>query len=296
MVEASLVAEGNPFQLVRALTPERAQLFMRSAETLAERFEEQLSRWLSDATVRAEPVEQTRIPDLDGPDTDLAIIKPRFHLTHGVVVTDLHLALGIVAMLCGGIGQPPPEIRPLTRLEMGVIDLIMEPLVALAADLFDVGEVELGSHVTNASALPDAGAEPALAFPLQLTVGNVEGRMTVGLTLAQLQVFSEELDRRLAGYHMSTSAMPSLQTARAIRPVPVELVVGFELIQVPAGQMAGLQVGDVLRTRQSVSKNLVARIGDERVLAVRAGQRGQRLVAEVVARIDSDRGPGKGVG
>lgn len=263
---------------------------MRTAETLAERYEDELSRWLSESTVRAEPVEQSRIPDLDQDDTDLTVVKAKFHLTHGVIVIDLHLALAVVSMLCGGIGQPAPDIRPLSRLEMGVIDLVLEPLVNAAATLFDVGPVELGTHVTNASALPDSVAEPAIAFPLQLMVGNVEGRITLGLTLAQLQDYSEELDRRIAGKQLSKAATRNHQTVRAVRPVPVELIVGFEPMQIPAGKMAGLQVGDVLRTRQSVSKNLVARIGPERIFHVRAGQRGQRLVAELIARIDKDRG------
>lgn len=288
--EESVVSEGNPFQQTRALTPERAQLFMRSAEALAERYEDELARWLSDSSVRAEPVEQTRIPDMDQDETDLCVIKAKFHLTHGVIVIDLHLALGIVSMLCGGIGQAVPEIRPLSRLEMGVFDLVLEPLMDLSNTLFDTGPLELGTHVTNASALPDSAPEAAVAFPLQMKVGNIEGRITIGLTLAQLQEFSEELDRRIAGRQLSKSTAPSRQTVRAVRPVPVELVVGFEPMRVPAGQLAGLQVGDVLKTRQSVSKNLVARIGQERVFTVRAGQRGQRLVAEVVARIDKDKG------
>ncbi len=290
MAEGSPISEGNPFELERPLTSEKAQLYLRAAETLAELFEDELSRWLSDSQVRAEPVEQTRIPTLATDDTDLAIIKAKYHLTHGVIAIDLHLALQLVSMLCGGIGQPAPELRPLTRLEMGVVDLLLAPLLKLVSGGFDTGPLELGTHVTNASALPDSTPEPAIAMPLQLSIGNVEGRMVIGLTLGQLQSFSEELDRRIAGKANNKSKLPSSHTVRAMRPVPVDVVVGFEPMRVPAGKLAGLQVGDVLRTRQSVSRSLVARVGGEPVFNVRAAQRGQRLVAELVARIEIDGG------
>jgi flagellar motor switch protein FliM len=290
VAETSAVSELNPFQQSRLLTSERTQLFTRTAETLAERLEDELSRWLSDSTVRLEPVEQVVISDLAKPDTDLAIVKSNYHLSHGVIATDLKLALSIVAVLCGGIGQPPPEVRPLSRLEMGVFDLVLQPVVNLTTELFEVGPCELGTHVTNASGLPDSQPEPAIAIPLLLSVANIEGCLTIGLTAGQLQAYSEELDRRIAGRMATKNNVRNVQIVRAVRPVPVDLIVGFDLMQVPAGQLAGLQIGDVLRTQQSVSKSLVARVGSERIFYVRAAQRGQRLVAELIGRVGAEKG------
>ncbi len=287
----SVRSEGNPFQQARPLNAERAQLFMRTGETLAEQFEEEVARWVGESTVRLQPIEMTTIPDLAQPDTDVAIVKASYHLTHAVVATEVGLALALVSVLCGGmVAQFPGELRPLSRLEMGVFDLLLAPLVNLTGELFSLGPVELGNHVTNASALPDSKPEPAIALPLQLTVGNVEGRVTLGLTLGQLQAYSEDVDRRIAGRLAARSHTPNIRTVRAVRPVPVDLIVGFEPMQVPARHLADLQVGDVLRTRQSVSKHLVARVGSERIFHVRAAQRGQRLVAELIARIETDKG------
>ena len=292
MAETNAVSELNPFKQTRLLTAERSQLFMRTAETLAERLEEELSRWLSDYTVRPEPVEQVTIPELARPDIDLAIVKTSYHLGYGVIATDLQLALSIVATLCGGIGQAPPDVRPLSRLEMGVFDLVLRPVLDLTSELFDVGPCEIGTHVTNASGLPDSQAEPAIAIPFLLSVASIEGHLTIALTAGQIQSYSEDLDRRIAGRLATKKDAPNVHVLRAVQPVPVELIVGFDLMQVPAGQLAGLQVGDVLRTRQSVSKSLVARIGSERIFYVRAAQRGQRLVAELLSRVSTEKGLG----
>jgi flagellar motor switch protein FliM len=284
--EPIAASELNPFQQTRLLTAERSQLFTRTCETLAQRIEQELSRWFSDATAESEAVEMVMIPDLAQPDTDLAIIKSQYHVTHGVIATELRLALSLVTILCGGLGQPEPEeLRPLSRLEMGVYDLLLKPIMRQATRVFMVGESELWTHVSTATALPDSKPEPGVAFPFRIAIGPVEGRLVIGFTAAQLQAYSEDLDRKIAGRHANKQGEPSPQIVKAVRPIPVDLVVGFDPMQVPAGQLASLQVGDVLRTRQLVSKSLVARVGGERVFLVRAAQQGQRLVAEVIGRV-----------
>ena len=285
----------NPFQQSRLLTSERAQLFSRTAETLAERFEDAVSRWLSDVTISPAPVEQVDILDLATGDNDLAVIKSQYQMTHGVIATDLGLALSIVAMLCGGVANPPPEPRPLSRLEMGVYDLVLQPLVQLAVELFEIGPTEIGHHTSNSSGLPDSQPEPAIAVPLTVSAGGAEGAMTIAMSATQLQDYSEEVDRRIAGLLAARSDQPNAQIVRAVQPVVVELIAGFEPLQVPARQLADLQVGDVIRTRQSINRPLIARVGGERLFNIRVAQRGQRLVAELTGHVDggrdNDRGP-----
>lgn len=278
------MSEGNPFQQARPLTAERALLFSRTTEGMCERLQEELGRWLGETRVQADQVETTLIPALALPDHHLTLIKARYHMSHGLMAMELKLALTVVSMLCGGIAAPVLEIRPLTRLEMGVLDLVVGPILAVVAEAFDTGPLEIGAHLSQATSLPDAKAEPAVSVPVNLKVGNVEGRLLLGLTLGQLQAYSEEMDRRIAGRVPAKSNIVNVRAARAVAPVPVELTVGFDLFQVPAGQLAGLRVGDVVRTGQSVTRPLVGRIGTERLFHVRAAQRGQRLVAEVTGK------------
>lgn len=281
---------GSPFGQARLLTVDRVGLFTRTAESLAEGFEEELGRWLGDVSVSVGVVEQTTLVDLgtpgEGEGLDLAVVKSLFQVSHGVVVSDLGLALAVVGLLCGGAGGGGvPEVRPLSRLEMGVFDLVLQPLVDLAVGLFDLDAVELGPHVASVSALPSSQPEPAVGLPFHLRVGGIEGVVTLGLTGTQLQSYSEELDRRIAGQLASKTDVPSPEIVRAVAPVEVELVAGFELLQVPARELVGLRVGDVLRTRQSVARPLIARVGGEALFHIRPAQHGQRLVAELTAEV-----------
>lgn len=286
MTDTSAGASANPFQQSRLLTSERAQLFNRTAETLAQRFEDDLGRLLSDVSVTAAPVEQIELLDLATGSNDLAVIKSQYQMTHGIVASDLTLALSAVAMLCGGVADPPPEPRPLSRLEMGVYDLVLQPLVDATVELFEIGPTEIGGHTSSESGLPDGQMEPAIAVPLTISAGGAEGAMVVAMSATQLQTYSEEVDRRIAGLQASKSDEPNAQIIRAVQPVVVELIAGFEPLQVPARQLADLQVGDVIRTRQSISRPLVARVGGERLFHIRAAQRGQRLVAELTGHAD----------
>ncbi len=296
MTDTSAAASANPFQQSRLLTTERAQLFNRTAESLAERYEDELSRWLSDVTITAASVEQLDLLDLATGENDLAVIKSQYQMTHGIIASNLSLALSVVAMLCGGVADPPPDVRPLSRLEMGVYDLVLQPLLDIAIELFEIGPTELGPHASNASGLPDAQPEPAIAVPLTVAIGDSEGAMTIAMSASQLQEYSEEADRRIAGLLASKTDEPNPRVVRAVQPVVVELIAGFEPMQVPARQLADLQVGDVIRTRQSINRPLIARVGAERLFHIRAAQRGQRLVAELTAHAggsarDDDRGP-----
>jgi len=277
----------NPLQQARPLTAERQQYFARTAETLAEKFESEMARWLGGTSVRAVSVEQAPLVSLVGDDTDLVVVSAVDHLNNGLVVSDLRLVLGVVVGLCGGDPSKQSNLlRPLTRLETGVYDLVLKPIIDHAGQLFRIGEMSLGIHAATVDALPDSKPEPGIALKFAVTIGSIEGHVIIGFPLTHLQDYSEEVDRRMAG-RLTRPSHPNPQAARAMKPVVVDLVVGFDPVRIPAASLAGLQVGDVLRTGQSVSKSLVARVGNEKVFTVRAGQRGHRLVAELISKTDN---------
>lgn len=290
MAQTTADAQANPFEQIHLLDENRAQFFLRSAESLAERLEETLSRWLSDLTITPGPPEEVQLTEMIGEDNDVALVTAEYHLGSGLVVSDLPLALALITTMCGGNPIPAPEVRPLTRLEIGVFNLLLTPVVQSAYELFMVGPSTLGLHVSGVSGLPDAKMEPGIAVPLEVTMGEVSGTIALGFTATHLQTYLEELDRRNAGRLAKKKDTRNEQLVTSVRAVPMELVVGFDTVKIPAGVLADLQVGDVLRTGQMLSQSLIARVGSERLFSVRAAQQGQRLVAEVTGRIASDEG------
>ncbi len=290
MAQTTADAQTNPFEQIHLLNDDRTQFFLRTAESLAEKLEETLSRWLSDLTITPGTPEEVHLLDMIGESNDVAVVTADYHLGSGLVVTDLPLALALITTMCGGHPVPAPDVRPLTRLEIGVYNLILTPVVQMAAEIFMVGPASIGLHASGASGLPDAKMEPGIAIPLEIKMGETTGRISLGFTATHLQAYIEELDRLHAGRLAKKKDHRNEQLAVTVRAVPMELVVGFDTVNVPARVLADLQVGDVLRTGQMLSQSLVARVGTERLFSVRAAQQGQRLVAEVTGRIASNEG------
>ena len=156
--------------------------------------------------------------------------------------------------------------------------------------MFAVGPTSLGNHGAGAAVLTEAGRQHGIAIPLEMHLGETSGDITLALTANQVQAFIEDIDRRLAGRQASRQAQRNEIVAKATKAVPLEMIVGFEPARIPAGVLADLREGDVLRTGQMMTQSLIARIGSERVFSVRAAQRGQRLVVEVTGRIASNEG------
>jgi hypothetical protein len=294
--DAGIEAAGEAaavFGVSRLLSTERTVFFERSLEVLSEKYAEELSRWVGEAEVVAgAAIEVDNVEGLGVENRDLAVIRPVLGTGFGLLCSDLKLALPVVELLCGGSGSPVSNERPLSRLEVGVYDLILAPLLSLLVDSFDLGGCELGGHASGLSALGDTKG-PLLGIPLQIKIGDVEGAIIVGLPAGLLGVFVSDVDRRIAGEVAAVSdSGPCVEIVRAVRPVSVDLVAGFELLRVPATELVGLRVGDVLRTGQSVGRPLIGRVGEQRLFQVRPGARGQRLVAEVTGHIPSGSGPG----
>ncbi len=288
---------GDVFGVSRLLSVDRLVFFGRVVEVLAERFGEELGRWVGEVeVVPGELVEVGGFVELGVEGRDLAVIRPPLGGGFGLVCSDLGLALSVVELLCGGSGKAVVVDRPLSRLEVGVFDLVLSPLVGLVVELFELGGCEVVGHVSGLSAVGDV-AGPLVGVSLRVRVGEVEGLVVVGLPAGLLGGFVADVDRRIAGEVAAVSdGGPCVEIVRAVRPVSVELVAGFDLLRVPAGELVGLRVGDVIRMGQSVGRPLVGRVGEQRLFQLRPGARGQRLVAEVTGHLSSPLGGVGGVG
>lgn len=194
---------------------------------------------------------------------------------------DTALALSIVTLMLGGNGDPGPT-RPLTPLESGLVsDLALALSERFAAEL-RLGPVRIKGHHSDRSTLRDGTSETLMSFGLHMAHAKAEGACRLVVSPLSLQVQMEIIDRRINGRRRTTST-PGAAAAAALQPVVVPVVIGFAAIRVPAMDMANLHPGDLLRTGQSLGRQLIASVGDAPVFTVKAGQRGDRLVAEVLS-------------
>ncbi len=262
------------------LASHRSGAFRHSAGEVARLATEVMATWNAGWTVAAGEL-RVGFPPPER-EVDWALLHFTNWQERGLVLVDREISLSILVHL---LGDPTIEIGPprtLSALEFSVIELIIEPLVELTRSQLLLGGGTKIVHVEGREAA-ESSSSPDLTF-LVLTVdtGAEQGNVEIGLPTATLQTFAEFVDRRQAGARSRTEGRYSPEAVKALGAVSLEAIVRFDSFPVSALVVDQLKPGDVLRTGHPVHRPLTAVIGGKSLYRVEAGQRGDRLVAEVV--------------
>lgn len=285
--ETAIAAPGGegdvrPYDFGRSvwLASHRADALRQTAGEIARHTTELLSNWNANWMVSAGELRVGR-PE-PAANVDWALLHLANWRERGMIMIDHSVSLSILVHL---LGDPTIEIgplRPLTPLEYSVVDLILDPLIDLTTSQLFLGGGAGIIHVDGAESAI-SGAETELTFfELEIDTGANQGVIAVGLPAVSLQTFAEFVDRRQAGARSKSEGRTSPQALRVLGGVDLEAIVRFNPFPVNAGTITMLAEGDVLRTGHPVHRPLVAEIGGKALYLVEAGQRGERLVAEVV--------------
>lgn len=266
------------------LTRERARLIQVALDEVAREATEALRLWVDGIEVEAGEVEERAVGDLINGVADHAALYFPNRAERGLVITEMPLAVSLVLTLLGGPPNDDNPDRSLTHLETEVLDLILGPLLQCITSVLSLGPIEIEVHESDPTAVNFIDErELMLGIPFTLSNDVFSGQMWVVLTPGSFQPFTIELERRQAGRRSSSRPVDRSRNEAALERVPVPVVCGFLPVRVPAKELAFLQPGDVLRTGQPTTRDLVFTVGGSPMFGARAGQRGQRLVAEVIS-------------
>ena len=259
----------------------RSTSFQQSLHEMVRMTEDVLENWTAKIEVQAGELSTVSISSFE--ELPLHYVEAALDESgqSAFLLFDTKMALSIVTLMMGGSGDPG-EARPLTPLEAGLLaDLAMTMFDQFARELH-LGPVRFKANHSDQSTMRDGVAEILMSFSLNLQGSKASGGCQLAISPLSLQSHMEIIDRQINGQRRNESPIGSAAAA-ALQPVVVPVVVGFAGIRVPAMDMANLHPGDVLRTGQSLGRQLVASVGNQPVFTVKAGQRGDRLVAEVLS-------------
>ncbi len=265
----------------------RAASFKKSLFEMARMTEEALELWTGKVSVAGSGLSTVSLPDLA--DQPLHYIELFFDESgqSAFMIFDLEIALSIVTLMLGGNGDPGP-VRDLTPLEARLLADLVDAMIPKFATELHLGPARFKAHHAHQSTMRDGLSETLLCFGLDLTGPQVSGTAMVGISPLSLQGHMEIIDRRLNGRPRNAESITTSAAAAALQPVIVPVIVGFAAIRAPAYDIANLAPGDLIRTGQSLGRHLVASVGNVPVFTVKAGQRGGRLVAEVLTTPQHD--------
>lgn len=212
----------------------------------------------------------------------------------GPLLFDIGAAIGIalVDRLLGGtqlrVGED--HARAMTSIERRLLGRpVAAALEALRKSWGDICELE--SHIANAELdprlLPIAEAEEAvLLATFEISVGDRQGPLHVGVPLRAL----EPVQEKLAQYRRGTATSPGQSgDAPAAADGMVRIVAVLAEARLPAADIAGLAVGDVIATDCVPTEAIRVRLGAETYLGFPGQLQGQKAV-----RISQTRSPEAG--
>ncbi len=259
----------------------RSASFQQSLYELARLTSEALDHWTSRVEVDAGGLSTLTLVEVADEPLHYVEISLEESGQSAYVLFDLELALSLVTLMMGGNGDPG-TVRPLTGLEARVVLDFVDALMVRFSSELDLGPARFRSHHSDQSTLRDGQTDTLLCFGLQFVGPKAGGQVRVAVSPLSLQAHMEVIDRRING-RRRTDTVIGTAAAAALQPVVVPVIVGFTPVRIPAIEMASLRPGDLLRTGQSVGRQLVASVGEVPVFTVKAGQRGDRLVAEILS-------------
>jgi flagellar motor switch protein FliM len=264
------------------LSRQRARLVRCLLDGVARQATDELRLWLDGLRVEAGDVEQRTVADhLDGA-VDHAEVVLVERGERGLVVTELDLARSLVLSMLGGSPDDDRPARPLTPLEADVLDLLLVRLVERVGASFEVGPIEVGEHGTDRSASSLDDGDVLVGIPFRFSTTRSSGQVWVALPAGALQAPVADPERRHAGRPTPCRPTDRRRTEAVLHDVTVPVVCGFGVVRVRAGELAVLAPGDVVRTGHPTTRDLVLTVGGTPLYAARAGQRGLRLVAEIL--------------
>jgi flagellar motor switch protein FliM len=206
-----------------------------------------------------------------------------------VLETPLAVTMTCIDNLLGGRGTGPQPVRPLTDLETAVIAKLYQNLVAEVRTAFEtlveVEPVITAVEYSPALAQVAGGSDMMVVARFQLGMGAVEHPLSLCMSFPGLLPFLKVADStesvnerdRVRRQEARVRLTAGLQT------VPVDVSVRFRGTSADPLELAGLQVGDVVRLQHPSQAPLDVTAADVVFAHATPGLQGNRLAALVVA-------------
>ncbi len=226
--------------------------------------------------------------------TPTAIVLFQLEPLEGRALLELggSFALAVVDRLLGGPGRADGPARPLTELERGLVERLMQRLLPLLHDAWqsvvDVRPVLVGME-TNAQFAHIAGpTDVVLLVHFQVETPQQAYRMNLCLPYLLLQPILSLLSATtLFRAPSRTSQAEALR--QTVEEVTVPLQVRLGSARVTFGDLVGLVPNDVIRLDRPAHAPLDVLVQGAVVFQARPGRVGRRLAVEILSREETAR-------
>jgi flagellar motor switch protein FliM len=234
-----------------------------------------------------------RLEESWGDPVHLTLFKAEPLRGHGVLQVPMRMGLTMVERLLGGVGSAPEVTRKLSDIESGLLEQIVQIILALWCShwstLKDIKPVVLGFETSGRFIQTTPASTNMLAVSMQIEIGEVQEKIQIALPYAAL----EPLIRQLAQSGDASPDTPAVTASRAaackwnpcLDEVAVRVSAKWPQLEVAAGDVLQLKVGDVLRFNAQWAEKVTVHVGDLPKFSGRLGTAAGNWAIELTQQI-----------
>ena len=196
----------------------------------------------------------------------------------------------ILEQRLGGKMEGEPSVRSLTDIDQSLLRGLVEHMLNdLKSSWSKVAAIEpqLDDSTVNQHWVQMLmGNERVLLLTFELSINMITGTMNIYIPFSSLKPISGNLNPAawVTGRKekLSTPAARQL-TLDLLYPVKLPVRVTIGKSRLTLGEVANLEIGDVIQTDTNVQSNLIMRVANENLFNVQIGKIGKNMAVQVVS-------------
>jgi flagellar motor switch protein FliM len=168
----------------------------------------------------------------------------------GVLDVGLPLALAMTDRLLGGKGRAPSAERPLTEIEMALLDDALQMILAAWSEAWANGEarwhLKIIGNETDSTCLPAPSTnEVFVVLALELSMGETSGALHLGVPFSMLEAPVRKMQE--SHHHVADKARPKqVQWRRQYAGIEVPVVAEWKIREMPLVETLQFREGDII--------------------------------------------------
>ena len=168
----------------------------------------------------------------------------------GILDMRLPLALAMADRLLGGKGRPPLDERPLTEIEMALIEDVMQIILGGWAEIWAGKEQRLQpriiGHETSGRCIQTAAADDQfLVMTVEVTIGESASQFQVGVPVSMIEYSVRKLEQAHDPGGEEKRAKPA-QWRKPYAGIAVPIFAEWKVREMPLGDTLRFSKGDII--------------------------------------------------
>lgn len=174
----------------------------------------------------------------------------------GVLDVCLPLALAMTDRLLGGKGRAPAAERPLTEIEMALMDDALQMILTAWSESWANGEERWNLKIigceTDARCLPATSTnEVCVVLTMDLSVGETKGALHLGVPFSMVEPPVRKIQE--AHHHTADKARPKqVQWRKNYAAIEVPVVAEWKIREMPLVESLHIREGDIIELPNSL--------------------------------------------